>query len=131
MEKKDQQTLIKVGLGVLAFKWLSGEFIFLFSIGILLAIASIGIVIGLAEWFLKYGLIALGIYVIFVLTLRWLHGGKKQRDLSDLPDFEQLTASSRAKAERIEEIDPDEALARFKAEHLAELQQPTPPPRKP
>ncbi|MFY2561679.1 hypothetical protein ACN469_29030 [Corallococcus terminator] len=76
MERKDKETLVKVGVGALAFKWLSGEFIFLLSVGILLAIATIGILIGLA-------------------------------------------------------VDPAVALARFKAEHLAELPQPTPPPRKP
>ncbi|WP_163870372.1 hypothetical protein [Myxococcus eversor] len=114
MQGKDKETLVKVGV--------------LVPIGILLALATIGIVIGLAGWLLKYGLIALGIYVVFVLTLRWLHGGKKQRDLSEA---DQLTASSREKTERLEDIDPAVALARFKAEHQAELQQPAPPPRKP
>jgi|GEM_PF-4169698 len=128
MQRKDKETLVKVGVGVLAIKWLSGEFILLVSVGILLAMATIGIVIGLAGWLLKYGLIALGIYVVFVLTLRWLHGGKKQHSTADL---EQLTASSREKTERLEDIDPAAALARFKAEHQAELQQPAPPPRKP
>ena len=64
--------------------------IFVISIGILLAIAAIGIIAGLASWLLKYGLLALGIYVIFVLTLRWLHGGDKRRKVSGAPDVERF-----------------------------------------
>lgn len=117
MQAKDKATLVKVGV--------------LASIGILLALATIGTVIGLAGWLLKYGLIALGICVAFVLTRRWLRGGEKQARPSDLHEVEQLTASSHEKTERLEDIDPAAALARFKAEHQAELQQAAPPPRKP
>ncbi|MFP2926978.1 hypothetical protein ACLESO_17615 [Pyxidicoccus sp. 3LG] len=131
LTQKDKGTLVKVGLGLLALKRMSGGLIFIVSIGILLAIATIGIIAGLATWLLKYGLLALGIYVIFVLTLRWLHGGDKRRKVSGVPDLEPFESATQAKDEERSKLDAELALARFKAEHMEELQKQPVPPRKP
>jgi len=118
---KEKGTLLKVFLGILAFKWVSAELFVLGAVGVLALIIAIGVIASLATWLLKYSLIALGIYVMFVLTLRWLHGDKKSRPGEGLADLDALEAATKGRTQEQLELDAQLTLARFKAEHAEEL----------
>ncbi|MCE9672005.1 hypothetical protein LY474_29785 [Myxococcus stipitatus] len=119
---KEKGTLLKVFLGILAFKWVSAELFVIGAVGVLALIIAIGVIASLATWLLKYSLIALGIYVVFVLTLRWLHGDKKSRPPEEgLADLDALEAATKGRSQEQLELDAQLTLARFKAEHAEEL----------
>ncbi|MFY1826323.1 hypothetical protein ACN47A_10460 [Myxococcus fulvus] len=125
--QKEQEPPDTTGSNERESSWSTGEVLVIGGIGLLLAIAAVGLFIGVAKWLLKYSLLALGLYVLFALTRRWLRGSKPRAP----SEFAPHPAPQKTRAEQLQEIDPEQALARFKAEHLAEAQPPARTHRKP
>jgi hypothetical protein len=84
LNRQGKRTLLKLLLGGIGFAWFSEHIFLSLCAGILILMALVGIVMGIAQWLLKYALMALGVYVIYVLVLRWLHPGKKPSSSEDL-----------------------------------------------
>nr|BDT37202.1 hypothetical protein MFMH1_68710 [Myxococcus sp. MH1] len=125
--QKEQASPDTTGSDERESSWSTAEVLVIGGLGLLVAIAVVGLFIGVAKWLLKYSMLALGIYVLFSLTRRWLRGSKQQAS-SELTPY---TSPQKTRAEQLQEIDPAQALARFKAEHMSEAPPPARPHRKP
>ncbi|WP_141325333.1 hypothetical protein [Myxococcus sp. AB025B] len=125
--QKEQASPDTTGSDERESSWSTAEVLVIGGLGLLVAIAVVGLFIGVAKWLLKYSLLALGIYVLFSLTRRWLRGAKQQAP-SELTPY---TSPQKTRAEQLQEIDPAQALARFKAEHMSEAPPPARTHRKP
>ncbi len=76
---KEKRTLVKGGLGLAALYFATPYIVGALAVGLLLVLFAVGLFASAVGWLMKYGLLALGLYVVFVLTMRWLHGGAKRK----------------------------------------------------
>lgn len=114
LTNKEKGTILKAGLALGGLVVVGPYIVGAVAIAILLVVGVIGIAAGLADWFLRYGLQTLGVFVVFVLVLRWLFGPARRRAVAplEIPDLPTPTPHD---DERLA-LDAELEIARIKAE---------------